>query len=423
MDTLTRGYSIALEDNLILKIAAEISEIEKIAAFNVLIHQEPLYDYMISLFTEDPLREESYWLYIEDSKSGEILSSLILLPNYWSIGGVEIKIAEMGFVGTLEEHRGKGLYRILNTFYEKLMKQEGLFLSVLRGIPYFYSKYGYGFSLPTDTGYCLNVENFEFTENKGEFEFRRAIDSDFGTIEKMYNEIFDHCLVYATFDREGFQYRYNSKQKRENFGITYVVLKNGKITGFFTLTSVSIDRPTQPDIFLISQMDISAIKEIIHFIVETFEVKDTICFNVSDDMITYKKLIELGVEPLSGWKWQVKITNLGWFINNILPILQKRLSESSFSSKTDNISISNYEEIVYLRIEKGELTIAKTVKQYPDHNITIRVPFNYFPMFVFGEKSYEEIKNIIPDIMIAPESRELSEILFPKSPSYPIYRY
>lgn len=421
MDTLRRGYSTPLEDNLIFKIAGELSEIEKIAAFNVKIHDEPLVDYIISLFTEDPLREESYWLYIEDPKTGEIVSSLALLSNYWLIGGIDLKIAEMGFVGTLKEHRGKGLYKILNGYYEKLLEQENLFLSVLRGIPYFYSKSGYGFSLPTDTGYCLNVENFEFTEQKREYEFRRAIDTDFDIIEKLYNDIFEPMLISASFDRESFQYRFNSNNRKENFGTTYVVVKNEEITGFFTLSSIR--HGTQPDLFLISNMNTSTIKEMILFIIKTFEVKDTICFNVSDQMASYDKLIELGIEPLRGWKWQVKITNLERFIQNILPIFHKRLSESSFSDKTENFSISNYKETVQIRIEKGNPSIVVSKKEYPDRTVSIRVPFNYFPMFIFGEKSYEEIKNIVPDIFILPECKELSGILIPKSPSYPIYRY
>ncbi|MFV2014190.1 MAG: GNAT family N-acetyltransferase, partial [Candidatus Heimdallarchaeota archaeon] len=260
MDTLGRGFSTKIDNNLILKIASNTSEIRKIASFNVKIHGEPISDFIISLFTEDPFREESFWLYLEDSRTGEILSSLALLTNYWSFGGINIKIAEMGFVGTLEEHRSKGLYRILNTFYEKLVSQEGLFVSILRGIPYFYSNYGYGFSLPTDTGYCLNVKNFKAQESGGEHSIRKAVKSDFNMIGKLYNEIFDSMFISTTFNHESFHYRFNSKNNSDNFGTTYVVQKNQDMIGFFTLAEVH--HTDNQAIFLISNMEAVAVKEV-----------------------------------------------------------------------------------------------------------------------------------------------------------------
>ncbi|OLS19290.1 MAG: hypothetical protein HeimC2_41950 [Candidatus Heimdallarchaeota archaeon LC_2] len=418
---LTRGFSQSINEDMIFKIAIDKSEINKIAAFNVEIHNEPLENYIISLFTQDPLRDENYWLYIEDTSTGEIISSLALLSNYWSFAGLELKIAEMGFVGTLTKHRGKGLYKILNTFYEKLMKQENLFVSVLRGIPHFYSKYGYGFSLPTEKGYCIKTDQIEFVQPNKELLIRIAIDSDFVHIEDEYNKIFEYTFISSTFKLENFKYRFNSSKLNDNFGITYIVEKFEKIIGFFTMVP-SFDYSTSR-IFLISDMEKAVVTHILHYIKETFEISDKICLNISDSMRVYVKLSELELIPMKGWKWQIKITNLGNLISSFIPILQERLSRSTFSDLTETFSISNYKEVVYFQIHQGNVKIIESKKEWPDHRCTIRVPSNYLPMFIFGDKSYSEIKNIVPDIMITAKYIELMNVLFPKLESFPIYRY
>jgi N-acetylglutamate synthase-like GNAT family acetyltransferase len=44
---------------------------------------------------------------------GMIVAGLCLIPSEWSIGGIRVKVAELGCVGTLSEYRHQGLQQKL----------------------------------------------------------------------------------------------------------------------------------------------------------------------------------------------------------------------------------------------------------------------------------------------------------------------
>ncbi|MCG3218231.1 MAG: GNAT family N-acetyltransferase, partial [Candidatus Heimdallarchaeota archaeon] len=118
LNTKTSGIS-----ELNLKEAQTEEEIEKIAAFNVKIHEEEIDKLIFSLFRDHPRRKELKWYYLEDD-SGKIVSALSLLPFEWKVEDIVLPICEMGFVGTLPEYRGKGLVNIMNDLYEEEMKRK-----------------------------------------------------------------------------------------------------------------------------------------------------------------------------------------------------------------------------------------------------------------------------------------------------------
>ena len=79
---------------------------------------------------------------------GKVVASLNLIPVKWSIGGIPLKVAEMGCVATLAEHRHRGLQqRLINEFHEQVA-EHGYDLCAIEGIPYFYRQFGYEYAIP-----------------------------------------------------------------------------------------------------------------------------------------------------------------------------------------------------------------------------------------------------------------------------------
>ena len=48
-----------------------------------------------------------------------MVATLNLIPQTWSLGGVPLKVAEMGLVATHPEYRNRGLQRMLNKEFDK----------------------------------------------------------------------------------------------------------------------------------------------------------------------------------------------------------------------------------------------------------------------------------------------------------------
>jgi predicted N-acetyltransferase YhbS len=95
-------------------------------------------------------------IFVEDAATGEIISSLLLLPWTLSYGGVSLPVGEMGMVGTLESHRGQGLVRAQTAYFMQRLVERGCLLSLIQGIPYFYRQFGYEYAMPLEGGLRLS---------------------------------------------------------------------------------------------------------------------------------------------------------------------------------------------------------------------------------------------------------------------------
>ena len=90
---------------------------------------------------------EDYFLVLHGEKA---VAGLVLIPQRWSLDGVELKVAEMGCVGTDPEYRRNGLQHILNEKFDEYAREKGFDICALAGIPYFYRQFGYQYAIELD---------------------------------------------------------------------------------------------------------------------------------------------------------------------------------------------------------------------------------------------------------------------------------
>jgi predicted acetyltransferase len=82
--------------------------------------------------------------------------------------GTKLHVAEMGLVGTQENHRGRGLMRTLNREFDKTLDEEKFDLAVIQGIPGFYHQFGYHYAIPLENhiNMPLHISPFLRSETK-----------------------------------------------------------------------------------------------------------------------------------------------------------------------------------------------------------------------------------------------------------------
>ena len=79
----------------------------------------------------------------------QVVAWLTVIDYQMRIGSAQVRMAGIGGVETHREHRMKGLMRILFDDTVRYMTDEGYDVSVLFGIPNFYTKFGYAVCLPS----------------------------------------------------------------------------------------------------------------------------------------------------------------------------------------------------------------------------------------------------------------------------------
>ena len=119
--TSHQPFNRPLAGNLLLKSLHHPQDAERLIAFNAQRFGAQVGTMSASLIHHPPYARPDYWLYIEDQTTGEIVSSLCLIPWRWRCEEVSLTSAEMGIVSTLENYRNRGLIRALDVRFKELL--------------------------------------------------------------------------------------------------------------------------------------------------------------------------------------------------------------------------------------------------------------------------------------------------------------
>jgi len=393
-------------------------EFQEILELNASVHGESVRDYVNHIFLNNPRKEDVLFLYIKDSNSNKIVSSISLMPLEWRFGSVSIPVCEMGFVGTLESYRGNELIVELNKLYESVMAEKGYLVSVIRGIPYYYRKLGYEFAIPLDHRMFLSPSKIPL--NDLEFlKIRKANLEDIDFIETKYNQYYEDFFISNVFDKNCYISKFLNDNFNEFKASTYIIKMGGKSIGYFTFGKSYDDKGYD---IKTSQLNRESGIKILQFTkkIASIENPDQIDLAVREETDLVELIGELGGTTYDTYGWQVKIPNLKIFLEKIKSILENRIHNSIFQGINQNLRISNYKTTIILSFNNGRISSIEMEKGYPmETSCDLKLPGPILFKLLLGDRSFKELKHIMKDAIVKHESRELIDVLFPKENSYP----
>lgn len=416
---IIKGHSTKIDEQYSLHIAEKDNkqEFQQILELNVKVHGEPVRGYLERVYNDHPRRDSLYSFYVKDNIVDQIISGLILMPLEWSFGGKILSICEMGFVGTLEEYRGKGFITLLNEKYEQLMAEKGYIISVIRGIPYFYRKLGYEYAIPLDHRIKFSISAIPL-EKLQTLNIRKANPNDLKFISEKYREFHKNFFISNKFDEDEYLLKFINDNYNDFKTSTLLISENGIPVGYFTFGRSYDDLGYD---IKHSKINHEMCVKILQFVKNTHksEIETEIIIAIREETELSDFLIKLGGISYNTYGWQVKIPNLKLYLEELKPILEKRVRDSKFNGLTQKVKISNYEEIIELYFKYGILSSVNTVKEYPEEgSCDIRIPEPFIFKLLLGDKSMEELNYIIKDAMIIYNSKNLIDALFPKMKSF-----
>lgn len=415
---IQKGYSKIIGNNLTLRVAIDdTDELQRLLSFNLTVHQEEsLKKYISRLYLEHPKRDEIYWIYIEKKDSNKIVSSITLMPLEWNFNGIPIPICEMGLVGTLPKYRNRGLMGIMNKLYEDIMRQEGYLLSVIRGIPYYYRRFGYEFALNLDERILLNKS--QVPSRKFEMiSFQKATKQDLAFIKSIYNKEQEKFFVSNRFNSDNFMYKFMNDDFDDNFLSTFLIKIKGKPISFFSI-GMSYDNVAFS--LIVPEVNEESMIKILQYVKILNEKKEQIVFHVNSDTKFAQYICSIRGKRDLGYGWQIRIPNIKEFLHAISPVLEQRIERSSYKGLSQDIVISDYREIFTLRFKNGKVEDIEVKKGYPfPGSCDVQIPSSTLIKLLLSDKTFEEIKYILKDSILKPGSEKLIKILFPKKPSIP----
>lgn len=393
------------------------SDKKRYLAFNKLVHgNDHLEEELDKLLFKNPFsKSEKDCFYIEEC--GDMISSVVVTKKYQRIGDNIAQVGEFDIVGTHPDYRGKGYCSKLMEYSFNKMKEEGIFLCRLIGIPNFYQQYGFEYAVPAYFYNYVNIDKELLSDCKSDYSVEFVSEFSNDLLEKMIKIYHRETACNFGSEVRCVEYlKYMIEEKALDRGSSwYVVLKGEELMGYAWI------KDEESKLF---------IKEVA---MQNEPASESLCLKIYE-MLKDRSYNNIGVRcPLNNtfaryiykkggtfrcnneiyhgsWGEMYKILNLKKALMGILNLLQSRLKESKFNKINANYTIVTEQENATLKIKEGVITISDTI------GVKVKIPMSILTPVYTGYKSIEYYKDKIE--YINDEVEQVFKVLFPQENPY-----
>ena len=415
MLTATTPFNRPLDNGLVMKSIVSMQDVERLAAFNGHSFNEGVAGMTSALILHHTETRPEHWLYVEDEASGQIVSSLCLIPWAWRIEDVPLKVGEMGIVSTLEAYRNRGIIRALTARHQETLREEGFDLGAIQGIPYFYRQFGYEYAVPLEAHWHMQLHSIPDTwkEDYKAYSFRAATVEDIPQLTALYQESTNGLHISTVRSADHWQYLLQHNAGTETEGEIWLLLDaNAHPIGYWGMA-----RHGFGDGLIVnetSRLNLAASKVLFQWLKAAAiqQNKPYIRLNLPphNDLVQLAKYA--GAQNNGTYAWQIHLVDVARLLMKLKPLFERRIAASPFSGFTRKVLINLYREAFELTFDGGELLTVRSMGFCEGGEI--RIPPLVFAQLLLGYRSIEELKAVYPDVSVWGEGQYLVDILFPK---------
>ncbi len=429
------------ENGLILRHASS-KDIEALVAFNARIHseagpEEP--DEKIGAWVRDlltkphPTTSMDDFTIVEDPASGEIVSSMNLIPQTWRYAGIEFDVGRPELVGTSPEYRRRGLVRAQFDVIHQWSAERGQKVQVITGIPNYYRQFGYEMGLALDgsrVGYLPHIPKLAKDENEA-FIIREAQEDDAAFISEIYNTNVKRYLISSCMDDDLWRYELCGKSENNVNRLAIRIIENetGRAVGFLahppflwgpTLTVLIYELKAGVSWLEVTPSVLRYLKVEGEAYAAQKEEQEFEAFAMwmGTEHPVYQAISDRLPRIRDPYAYYVRVPDIPDFIRHIGPVLEERLANSGLVGHSGELKLNFFRSGLKLVFEKGLLKGAEayTPKNFNDSDALF--PDLTFLRVLFGYNDFSEIEKMFADCYVRNDlGRAMIPILFPKKSS------
>jgi Acetyltransferase (GNAT) domain len=429
----------SLGDGLIMR-RATLDDVEALCAFNGEIFRESSRsepNEWVQTWTRDlmtrqhPTFKVDDFLIVEDTRTKHIISSLCLISQTWSYGGVEFGVGLPELVGTDPAYRRRGLIRRQFDVIHRWSAERGQLVQAISGIPWFYRQFGYEMTLEHNTGRVLaRYEVPKLTEGKAEpYHVRPARPDDVPFIADVDRQGRDRYLVTAVRDETLWRLELDGRHERFGPALAIVESAAGDPIGF--VAHAPLRRGNRLVVYVVELRRgaswLNATPTVLRYLAqrgaalptrrgddEPFEV---LAFALGTLHPIYR-VAGNSMRVFREYAYYIRVPDLPVFIRRIAPVLERRLADSIAAGYSGELQLSFYRSGLVLHFDHGQLADVSAFDPPQDLDSGASFPDLTFLQLLFGWRSRAEIEGGYPDCFTSgDEAGVLVDALFPKQPS------
>ena len=357
------------------------------------------------------------FVFVEDERTGEIVSTTCLLPWKCKYEDVTLNAAMLEEVGTHPEYRQRGLIRAQMGRFHRSVEDRGFDFSIIWGIPYFYRQFGYTYvfdMLTADTIPAWEIPEAGKSE-KSRYMIRKAVLEDAEVLAGLYQRSRASLQIYDTRDLNYWKFLL----KRMKYPARLIIdTITGEAVGYFCVEK--LEEKEGIKVFESAIFSFDAGMFVFRHLKLEYGNEIQLGWPETGELVKLGR--SLGSAPMAVYQWLLRVPDIVGLISKISPVLERRIERSVFKDMTRDFCVNLYKRAFTLRFRHGKLEKVEK-SNFVNSSLgaeggDINIPPDAFLRLVFGYRRLDQLIDAWPDITVKPESRLLVDVLFPFMTSY-----
>ena len=430
-----------LGDGLILR-RSTAADAEKLVEFNGNLHREPggegpeeyVAAWVGGLMAGDhPTFDVGDFTMVEDTATGAIVSSLCLISQTWSYGGIRFGVGRPELVGTLPDYRNRGLIRAQFDVIHGWSAERGERMQAITGIPWFYRQFGYEMAVTLGgrrMGYKSQVPKLKDGEEEP-YRIRPATEADLAFITRLYEQGASRYPLACVWDDLLWQYELAGRKEKDvnRRALALIETPSGEPAGFFAhaprlwdgrLSVASCEIKPGVSWWAVTP----SVVRYVWALGEQWAAQDpkqemeSFGFWLGAEHPVYQVFDSRLPHTAGPYAWYVRVPDLAGFLRHVAPVLERRLENSPMVGYDGDLKISFYRSGLRLVFADGRLVGVDPWQPTPEgegDDGDAGFPDLTFLQLLFGYRSMEELDYAFADCWASgAKGRPLLDALFPK---------
>ncbi len=401
--------------DLLLRTVRDERDIDRFAAFNTAINDATQGRTCANLLRYHPQATYDDFFFVEDERSGEVVSTICLIPWRCTYLGVPLNVAMLEMVATHPAYRHHGLVRAQIKRFHQVVSERGFDLSIIEGIPYYYRQYGYGYAGDHWRSDSLPVWRIPAGGANNALRLRPAALADIPRLVDFYAQAMSHLQVATLRDADYWRFLL----EHEKYPVEMIEeTASGAVIGYLCIFRRASRQ--QSHIVEASVAGAEVALALLQMLKGETANEIQIGWAVADPLLQVARA--LGSTPVPGDQWLLRLPDVAGLLSKLTPVLEQRIAASAWAGVTTELRINLFRQAFALHLVAGKI---KTVTPlgFVDASMgadggDLCIPPDAFVRLLFGYRTLGQLFDVWPDIVVKPERRLLIETLFPPLQGY-----
>ena len=408
------GWEQELSDNLVMRPVRDEHDAERFVGLSEVVnHQGADCERLIH---HHPACARDHFIIVEDTRTGEVVSTTCIIPWRARMGGIDLNVAQLEMAVTHPDYRHRGLIRAQINRYHRLLAEQQYDLSLIEGIPYYYRRFGYAYALDHRCDASLPVTCIPDEWEAELLRLRPAQPEDAALLTHLFERETERLDLHVLRTAE--YWRYILAHMELGVWVVEAGESRSEAVGYLvTDPLVAADgsrRGTCVDESSVAdQADALAV---LRWLKRQGGSEIRVTWPRMGDLAAVAR--DLGSQPISRYQWLVRIVDIRRFLRKIGPVLERRLALSDLAGYSADLVLNLYEEAFRLRFSGGRL-LAVEPAGFIDYSMgadggDLCIPVEAFVRLLVGYRDLDQLFDAWPDIVVKEDARQALEVLFPK---------